>query len=370
MRDKNFLYYGANDPDIRSLCGFAAPDPVLFLAAASAPVLLVSSMEYGRALKESRGCAVETAATLGLPHGGLRASSAALAIAALRKHGVRQVSVAPEFPLFIAREIEREGVKVDIETDSPAKARRLVKTEEEIAFIAASQNAARAAMRAVGKAIRGAEAGRGGILRLGAGFADSGKILTSERARAIVRAELARRNCFDADGTIIAGGIQACDPHQAGSGPLKTGEFVVCDIFPKSLETGYWGDMTRTFFHGRIAPARKKMLAAVQSAHDAVVSSLKAGVSGAAMHELAAATLRAAGFESGHDAQGVPFGFIHGTGHGVGLEIHEEPRLSPSGGALPENAVVTIEPGLYYSELGGVRIEDLAVVRAGSAQIL
>jgi Xaa-Pro aminopeptidase len=175
---------------------------------------------------------------------------------------------------------------------------------------------------------------------------------------------------MDADDTIIAGGAQACDPHQRGEGPLKTGEFIVCDIFPKSLESGFWGDMTRTFFHGALRPEQRKQYAAVQAAHDAVIAALRAGVSGAAMHKLAADTMRAAGFEDGENADGTARGFIHSTGHGVGLEIHEEPRLSPSGGVLRAGMVVTVEPGLYYPELGGVRIEDTVAVREDRAQVL
>ncbi|MCL1909383.1 MAG: Xaa-Pro peptidase family protein [Kiritimatiellaeota bacterium] len=358
-----FLYYGFSgaDPDIRSLSGFIAPDPVMFLAAGKKSALLVSMMEYGRACKESNGCAVENPTTLGVETG---KGMDVWALNALKKRGFGAVEVPPAFPLYIVRALEAAGIKVEINKEGPARERRLVKTESEIANIAATQKAARAAMRVAEHAIKQAEPGRGGVLRFG------GKILTSAVLRTLVRAEFVKHNCIDFSDTIVAGGIQACDCHQRGEGPLKTGEFIVCDFFPKSLETGYWGDMTRTFFNGEISAEQRKMHNAVKRAHDAVIKALKPGVTGADMHKIVVETFKKTGFENGTNPDGTPFGFFHGTGHGVGLDIHEGPSLSGSGGPLPENAVVTVEPGLYYQHLGGVRIEDTVVITKNGAKIL
>jgi len=360
-----FLYYGhsGGDPDIRKLSGFTAPDPVMFLAAGKASALLVSVMEYGRACKESAGCAVESPATLGVdktPGAGMEV----WALKALQKHGFKEIEVPATFPLFITRALEADGVKVSINKNGPAKDGRITKTETEIAHIAATQKAARAAMRIVEQAIKQAEPGRGGVLRLG------GKVLTSARMRTLVRAELVKHDCIDFSDTIIAGGKQACDCHQRGDGPLKTGEFIVCDIFPKSLETGYWGDMTRTFFNGAVSAEQKRMYKTVKAAHDAVIAALKPGVTGAEMQKLTMETLQAAGFENGTNPDGTPFGYFHGVGHGVGLDVHEAPGMNSTGGPLPENAVVSVEPGLYYWHLGGVRIEDTVVITKNGAKIL
>ena len=360
-----FFYYGhsGGDPDIRKLSGFTAPDPIMFLAAGEASTLLVSVMEYGRALKESAGCAVESPATLGTdktPGAGMDA----WVLAVLRKHAFTEIDVPPTFPLFIVRALEEAGIKVAVNKNGPAREGRGVKTEAEIGHIAAAQKAARAAMRVAEKAIKQAEPGRGGVLRLG------DKVLTSARVRTLVRAELVRHDCIDFSDTIIAGGIQACDCHQRGDGPLRTGEFIVCDIFPKSLETGYWGDMTRTFFNGKISREQKRMYATVKAAHDAVLAALKAGVTGADMQKLTVDTLKAAGYENGNNPDGTPFGYFHGVGHGIGLDVHESPGLNSTGGPLPENAVVTVEPGLYYWKLGGVRIEDTVVITKDGAKVL
>ena len=359
----SFLITGtaSNSPDIRYATGFVAPDSVVAICQPNKTVLVVSAMEYGRALKQSKDCIVESPDTLGLTAEQQR-SVAEWTLAALAKHGISTVDVDATFPLGLARTLEASGISLMISGTSFLKQARQVKTEEEIRHIARAQKAARAAMRAVGKAIAEAEPGRGGVLRW------QGKTLTSEIARKIVRGVVLEFNCIDED-TIIAGGVQAADPHEGGSGPLRTGEWIVCDIFPRSLDSGYWGDMTRTFMNGKPSGEQKRLYDAVKSAHDKAMAMLIPGVLGSAVHAKAAASLAESGFST-FTKNGVPHGFIHSTGHGVGLEIHEEPRLSPSGGTLLENMVVTVEPGLYYPDLGGVRIEDLVVIRKTGPQVL
>ena len=350
------------EPDIRYATGFLAPDDVVVLMLPRKTVLVVSSMECGRARAQAAGCVVETAASLGVPKDGL-GKPAAWALAAVQRYAAGRVEVLPRFPVGATRELEAAGVAVSIAAASPAASRRVVKTPQEIVWIARVQKAARAAMRAVGRAIRDAEADAGGRLVW------RGRLLTSEAARAIVRAEVLKFGCIDEE-TIVAGGAQAADPHEQGSGPLRTGEWVVCDIFPRSLETGYWGDMTRTFMHGRPSAWHAALHRAVRQTQRAALAQVRHGACGAAIHAAVQRRFAEAGFETGAGADGLPCGFFHGTGHGVGLEIHEEPRLSPSGGRLVENMVVTVEPGLYYPGRGGVRIEDLVVVGRDGPRVL
>lgn len=352
----------AQTPEIRHATGFVAPDPVVFIHRPGTSILVVSSMEYGRARNQARGCTVESPDTLCVPKAG-RGDLSAWVLATLDRHGIRAVRVPPDFPLGIARALEARQVTVAIDPDSPLRQARMIKTEEECRHIRHAQRAARAAMQAAGRAIAAAEPGRGGILRL------NGKRLTAEGVRAIIRRTVISFDCID-EGTIVAGGRQAADPHEAGTGPLRAGEWIVCDIFPRSLETGYWGDMTRTFMNGRPTPEQKRMYDAVQAAHDAALARIAPGVSGADVHAAAVETLKRAGYATGRDSEGRPFGFIHSTGHGVGLEIHEAPRLGPKAGILRENMVVTVEPGLYLPDVGGIRIEDLVVIQAARAAIL
>ncbi len=359
-----FLVTGtsANNPDIRYATGFLAPDPVVAICQLGKTVLIVSPMEYGRALKQAKNCVVESPDTLGLAAEQQR-SIAEWTLAALVKLKISTVDVGADFPFGLARKLESKGISLTLNESSFLKQARRVKSEEEIRHIAHTQKAAHAAMKAVGRAIAEAETGRRGVLRW------QGKTLTAEGVRSLVRRVVLEFGCIDED-TIIAGGIQAADPHDGGTGPLKTGEWIVCDIFPRSLETGYWGDMTRTFINGKPSPEQKHLYNAVKMAHDSALSMLVPGILGSAVHAKAAACLVESGFETSTGTDGIPRGFIHSTGHGVGLEIHEEPRLSPSGGELLENMVVTVEPGLYYPELGGVRIEDLVVIRKNGPQVL
>lgn len=350
------------EPDIRYATGFSAPDDVAVLLLPRKTVLVVSSMECGRARVQAPGCIVETPASLGVAPA-RRGQPAAWAVAAAERYAQGGVQVDSSFPLGAARELEAHGIAVALAAESPVARRRVVKTPDEIAKIARVQKAARAAMRAVGKAIREAEADPRGRLVW------HGRLLTSEAARAIVRDAVLKHDCIDEE-TIIAGGAQAADPHERGHGPLMSGDWIVCDIFPRSLETGYWGDMTRTFMHGRPSPWHAALHRAVRVAQRDALASVRHGADGAAIHDAVRRSFDAGGFPTGTDNNGLPFGFIHGTGHGVGLEIHEEPRLSPKGGRLAENMVVTVEPGLYYPGRGGVRIEDLVVVGRDGPRVL
>lgn len=359
-----FLLVGTatDTPEIRYATGFVAPDSTVVIHHPDKTILIVSSMEYGRALRQAGKCTVESPETLRLSHK-YHANIAKWALAGLIKYSNRTVSVSTTFPFGVARYLEKNGVTIILDDNSDLKQARAIKSENEIQFIAHAQKAARAAMAAAGEAITKAEPDRSGVLRL------HGKTLTSEAVRTIIRRTVIEFGCIDED-TIVAGGKSASDPHDAGSGPLKSGEWIVCDIFPRSLETGYWGDMTRTFMNGQPTTEQKRLYTAVKTAQKSVLAIIAPGVTGDTVHAKAADILKQAGFKTGINADGIPHGFFHSTGHGVGLEIHESPRLAPKAGPLHENMVVTVEPGLYYPDIGGVRIEDLVVVRAEGAEIL
>ena len=344
----------ANVPDLLYATGFDAPDAVAALRRPDGSVLLVvSRMELGRARRQARGCEVASADTLGLPAD--RSPVATLA-ALLKREGARAVDAPPSLPLGAAEALRKAGVAVRAAARSPFAAARAVKTPDEIRKIARAQAAARAAERALGHAIREAEIRADGVLLR------NGRIFTSERARALVRETLLARGCMDLEGTIVAGGRQATDPHESGRGPLRANQWIVADIFPRDLRTGYWGDMTRTFMRGRLSPALRRLYDTVRDAQTLGLSLVKPGAIGADVHNAVANFFKDRGYETGTDANGRAFGFFHGLGHGVGLEIHEEPRLSTRGGALEPGMVVTVEPGLYYPDLGGVRIEDTVIV--------
>ena len=162
--------------------------------------------------------------------------------------------------------------------------------------------------------------------------------------------------------TIVAGGNQACDPHDRGSGPLRPNELIIIDIFPRVTKTGYFGDMTRTYLRGRASDAQRRLVATVGAAQKAALRTISAGVDTRVVHEEVVTTFTAAGCQTRHTKTG-SVGFFHGTGHGLGLAVHEAPRISGSiAMPLKKGAVVTVEPGLYYPEIGGCRIEDVVQV--------
>jgi Xaa-Pro aminopeptidase len=197
----------------------------------------------------------------------------------------------------------------------------------------------------------------------------NGSLLTSEILRSEIELFL-KKNACTASRTITACGKPAAEPHNVGSGVVMAGETIIVDIFPRSDSNGYWGDMTRTFVKGK-APAKvKRAFDAVFEAKEKARKAAKAGVSASFLHEMAFKVLEKRNFPTGFKG-GRHFGFIHGLGHGVGLDIHEAPRVSPlNKEPLVAGNVVTIEPGLYYSEWGGVRIEDLIVITEDGSDTL
>ncbi len=195
------------------------------------------------------------------------------------------------------------------------------------------------------------------------------KIVTSESVRFAIEVACLEAGAVAAH-TIVAGGDQGCDPHERGSGPLRPHELIVVDIFPRLSASGYFGDMTRTFLRGRASDAQRALVAAVRAAQLTALKTIRAGVNGREVHGKVVEVFTARGYETKHTASG-SVGFFHGTGHGLGLAVHEPPRMS---GAvdyrLRKNSVVTVEPGLYYPGLGGCRIEDVVQVTTRAPKML
>jgi Xaa-Pro aminopeptidase len=153
----------------------------------------------------------------------------------------------------------------------------------------------------------------------------------------------------------------------AAGGPLRSGEPIIIDIFPRSRATLYNGDCTRTVVHGAVPEAVARMHAAVVAAKAAAIAATRAGVTGEAVHAATTRVILERGYAMGLPAEGAGPDFcsmVHGTGHGVGLEVHEPPLLDRGGPELVAGDVITIEPGLYCRAIGGVRVEDMVAVTA------
>jgi Xaa-Pro aminopeptidase len=364
---QNLLVIGApeSDADAYHLSGFLAPDAVICLRVAGKKYLAVSSLEYGRAAKAAPVDELLSYEELGIMRLARELGSGAKAYAAavanlLEKLGASNspITVPADFGVVYADELRARGVTLTPDGKLFASLRRS-KTEEEISHIEKTQNAVEAACAHAVAILEESGVRDDGALEW------RGEVLTSELLRAEIDVELLRRGCA-ADGTIAAGGPQAADPHERGHGPLKAGESIIIDIFPVDLSTRYYSDMTRTFVKGEPNEGLQEMYDAVLESQEAALSMIRAGVNGRDVHRKVADVLHAAGYKTNvHDQEeGKPLteGFFHGTGHGVGLEIHESPRVSLADEELIPGDVISVEPGVYDPEIGGVRIEDLVVV--------
>ncbi len=346
--------------DMRYGCGFTPVDPVLLLDTGRTQQLVVPLLEVGRAHNEAPQARVYTPAQLPVPKENQRKLTA-WTEGLLRLNNIRRVRVGPFFPALVLQHLQKKGVRVEIDT-APVYPQRAVKSPEEIARIRAVQRAAVAATRAAVEEIRLSRVDRRGYLLR------HGKKLTAEAVKVVIELELMRHQCQSRD-TIVACGRLAADPHDRGHGPLRAGQTIVLDIFPQHKQHGYWGDITRTVVKGPARPELRALYEAVLKAQKGALALVKPGMRADRIHDRVKACFQDAGFFTG-DRAGIPVGFFHGTGHGVGLDIHEAPSLSTVPVRLKAGHVVTVEPGLYYPDLGGVRIEDTVAVTRTGAQVL
>ena len=364
---RNLLVIGApeHDADAYHLSGFLAPDDVICLRVAGKTYLAVSSLEYGRAEKVAPTDELLSYEELSIAKLARELKSGAKAYAAairtlLEKLGAADspLAVPPTLAVAYADALRDRGLTLEPDGKLFDGLRR-AKSAEEVAHVKKAQRAVEEACEHAVGILREAEVDGDGALLWG------GEALTSEILRSEINVELLRRNCLG-DGTIAAGGSQAADPHERGSGPLKAGEAIILDIFPKDLSSRYYADMTRTFVKGEPNEDLRKMYDAVLESQEAALAMIGPGVDGKDVHDKVSEILHEAGYKTQlHDREeGRPLteGFFHGTGHGVGLEIHEAPRLGLAGQELIPGDIVSVEPGLYYPEVGGIRIEDLVLV--------
>jgi Xaa-Pro aminopeptidase len=342
----------ADSPDIEYATGFRAVDPVVLLDVRGRRSLVVPQMEEGRARRMGPQLRVLTPESVGV-NVSARKGIAEWAVRLLKQEKVKAVQVPGNFPAGVARRLEERGVRVEIVRGEVFE-ERAVKRRSELRAIAESQQAAVIAMRAAVAMISGAGVDADGFLTHG------GRRLTSEEVRRLIGKVLLDHDCFCRD-VIVAGGRQAADPHEAGYGSLRAHEAIVIDIFPQHLRHGYWGDLTRTVVRGAAPPALRSMYEAVRRAQAAALSRIRAGVMSRTVHRSVVEEFERRGFRTSR-GNGRGAGFIHGTGHGVGLAVHESPSLGPNDRRLRSGNVVTVEPGLYYPDMGGVRIEDTVVV--------
>lgn len=354
-RDANMLY----------AVGMFVPDPFVFLQLGRRRMVVMSDLELDRAKREAKSCQVLSRSALmkRLRDEGHRQPDTALLIQhLLRRHASRKVIVPDNFPLGLARELEGVGVKVKVRDGEFFEA-RAIKLPDEIKKISAALTMAEVGLAEAIQAIRNSKVGRDRRLVY------RNSPLTSERLQGIVATAVFQAGGV-ASNTIVAGGMQACDPHERGSGILRAGEPIIVDVFPRSQKTGYFGDITRTVVKGKASDSVRALYRAVEEAQTLTFSCIRDDADAGEIHAKVHAHFESSGFKTSR-RKGRMQGFFHGTGHGLGLELHERLRIGwNSPDRLREGQVVTVEPGLYYPGIGGVRLEDVALVTKRGARNL
>lgn len=335
---------------------FLAPDPFIFLQTTSRKWIAVSDLELDRARAQA---AVDEILPLSRyserlrQQGSLEPGQAELIAEILKERSIGTLLVPASFGLELADSLRSRGYRVNFKKD-PFWDERLRKSAEEIAHMTQALRATEEVLELALETIRQSTI-RNGLLYQGS------QPLTAEGLRRLIHHGLLDRDCV-AEQTIVACSDQGCDPHEEGKGPLLPHQSIIIDVFPRSLGSRYHADITRTVVKGTPSVELKRLFDGVLAAQEEAFSRIKAGVTGQEVHEAVSSRLERLGFQTG-EVNGRQQGFFHGTGHGLGLDIHELPRLGKGGGVLQSGNVVTVEPGLYYPGIGGVRIEDVVVVR-------
>jgi Xaa-Pro aminopeptidase len=366
-RAENLLMVADSEHDANMLyaTGMFVPDPFIYFRIRGRSSVVMSDLEIDRARRQAPHCHAISLSQYQrkLRRDGVKPGGFAPVIRyILRERQIGSVLVPNNFPLGLATELRRLGVRVK---PLPGNffPEREHKSPAEVKKISAALTMAEVGMAEAIQVLKLAKIGRDRRLLY------HNIPLTSEKLRAVIDTAILQASGL-ANHTIVAGGRQGCDPHEPGYGPLRANEPIILDIFPRSQKTGYFGDITRTVVRGRASEAVRRLYDTVLRGQNIAFRKIRANTPTADAHRAVEEFFEQRGYKTGR-RHGRMEGFFHGTGHGLGLEIHEAPRVGASStGALKPGHVVTVEPGLYYPELGGIRLEDVALVTSNGARNL
>jgi Xaa-Pro aminopeptidase len=351
-RDANMLY----------ATRMFVPDPFVWFEVRGKTYAVMSDLEIDRASKQAH---VDRVLSLSRYQGLLKRDGVKqprfsdILGRVLRDFRVRSVEVPTSFPIGLAKQLR--GIRVRVGPD-PFFPDREIKTSVEVASLAKAMRLAEEGMRVAVSVLRMSRIGQDGFL-----YWRSRKLM-AEDVQGVINGTIAGLGGV-ASRTIVACGNQGCDPHEVGHGPLRAHTTIILDIFPRDMRTGYCGDITRTVVRGRASEAAKKLYSVVGRGQEVAFQKLRAGVNARDVHAAIQELFVREGYKTGV-IRGRRQGFFHGTGHGLGLEVHERPRVGVVSEVLRAGHVVTVEPGLYYLGVGGVRLEDVAVIKTTGARNL
>jgi Xaa-Pro aminopeptidase len=344
---------------------FLVGDPAAYIQLLDASgrvrsILILRDIELERARRQARADEVAAPADFA-PESGLsgdrETATAQAAAECLRRNSVRRVWADRSLPLLVADVLQEQGIAVECDRTLGVIDRR-AKDEQEVAWLREAQRDTEAAMRMACEMIGRADVDAEGTLVV------ERERLTCERVRQAIDHFLLDRGYANPP-AIVAAGPQGADCHELGSGPIASGQPVIIDIFPRHRQTRYNGDCTRTVVHGTVPERVSRMHEAVLAAKEAAEQATRAGVTGEEVHRATAQVMTSRGYAMGvstpEDAAD-RCAMTHGTGHGIGLDVHEPPLLDRNGPELVAGDALTIEPGLYCPAIGGVRVEDMVIV--------
>ena len=328
---------------------------------------VVSVLEYTRVQKESAFDVVlpmDEITDLVVTKFGLKSPRSATVAQQIQvlaeKYEIPGFVIGHNFPAGVALDLAKAGVDLEVSEGMLFPEREFKKQDEQNAIQLANKACAHAfsAVEDVLKASTVVD----GIIHY------NGEALTSEYLHQVIAIACLEKGAM-ASGTIAAGGDQACDPHCVGYGPIPANQLIVVDIFPRRGKDGYHGDMTRTYIKGKPNPEQRKLVETVFEAQKMALEAHKPGADGSSVYMMVKNFFTEQGYPT-ENRDGVNVGFFHGLGHGLGLEVHEPPRVNPSDMTMKVGEVITVEPGLYYPGVGGCRWEDVVVITEEGNKLL
>lgn len=345
--------------DMYYLSGLFVPDQFALIVTRDSSTIIIGDLEYERARRDAK---VDSVVRIIRPKENLKKIPVLFlsVIKFLKDNSIKKILVHDSFSISCADILREEGFVLNYKSGAFIP-ERTVKTPEEIGFIAQAVSDTESVLDEAIQMIADSDI-HNDIL-----YYDN-RILTSEKIKDFLASELMSKG-YLARHTIVAGARQSYNPHEQGSGSLSAHKPIVIDLFPQSLTNFYYCDMTRTVLRGIPDKYLLKMYDAVRFAQEVGVGKVCEGVSVGEVHNAVCAVFEDRGFKTGV-IDGYVQGFIHSTGHGVGLDIHEKPSLYAGEETLKAGNIVTVEPGLYYTEYGGIRIEDIVVVEKDGARNL
>ena len=366
MTVKLFAGIASKNPSLFRRTGVALGDPAAFIETDDESIALVRDLEMDRVRLRSQASTVTCPAEHAPPDGldADRETATAQALAQiLKSKNVDQATCDRTFPYLFAWHLDQAGIGLRYDPALGVLDRRQ-KSEAEIEALAAAQTVTETVMRQICEMIAGARADLDGVL------IHDGEPLTSERVRSIAGVEFMRRGFSMSHGAIVATAPHVADCHHSGEGYLRTQIPVVVDLFPMDESSRYWGDCTRTVVHGKPSETVTQMHAAVVEAKRAATQKLVAGNLAGDVHQASDNVLLRHGYPLSRGTITDHPSIQHGTGHGIGLDVHEPILLDSGGGEILTGEVFTVEPGLYGRTDGGVRVEDMLVVTDGEPRNL